>query len=459
MPPKHVKGDLTVTNFGYPTPKERTMSNELPDRKIEEWNPIETQGVPEDNGQAGGLQLVGKDVKTALDAIDKIRGLVGGIVTEIPQVVLVGDQSSGKSSLLSAIAGINLPRGGSTCTRCPTNIKTSEGPAWECEVSLHISFRHDQSKKATGRSYHFWAENTTTNVVPFKIIRHESELEEVLRWAQIALLNPDTHPREFVPDLENPFFIQHKQLRENKAVKEQAVYSPNVIAISISAPGLPALSFFDLPGLIVSAASDQYLPDAFRTMTRQYVRHEKSLIICAMAMHIDPQSSTARLLIRQEKAEHRCIGVLTNTDRVTDVSEYTEILQGHEYKLKHGYFVTRQPGPDWKKPPGPQYHESAREYEKRFFEESGFWREGGEWACFRDRCGTEVIQKYLSKTFVDLIYAWYALFGIFWKTKLIAYIASLTSTAQLSKNSQVLSLNYPACPKSMTKHKLLCERD
>ncbi|EHK97688.1 putative Dynamin-like kDa protein, mitochondrial [Glarea lozoyensis 74030] len=270
MPPNRVKGDFTVTSFGYPTPKERTMSNEPPDNKIEEWNLKKSQGILEDahghlpvgcrrspaqdthhdlphrdasptearevDGHPGGLHLVGKDVKTALDAIDKIRGLVGGIVTEIPQVVLT--------------------------------------------------------------------------------IREESELEDVLKWAQIALLNPSISPQEFVPDsnLENVAFLQHKQLRENNAVKEQAVYSPNVIAISISAPGLPALSFFDLPGLIVSAASDQYLPEAFRTMTREYVRHEKSLIIY-------PQNSTARLLIRQERAEHRCVGVLTNSDRVTDTTD------------------------------------------------------------------------------------------------------------------------------------------
>ena len=38
---------------------------------------------------------------------------------QLPTIVVVGDQSSGKSSVLESLAGISLPRGQGICTRVP----------------------------------------------------------------------------------------------------------------------------------------------------------------------------------------------------------------------------------------------------------------------------------------------------------------------------------------------------
>lgn len=76
---------------------------------------------------------------------------------DLPQSVIIGNQSSGKSSVVEAICGIPLPRAAGTCTRCvffPTSFKYmrfivyrscptecrlsfSEAP-WQCTVSLHV---------------------------------------------------------------------------------------------------------------------------------------------------------------------------------------------------------------------------------------------------------------------------------------------------------------------------------
>jgi hypothetical protein len=68
--------------------------------------------------------------------------------------------------------------------------------------------------------------------------------------------------------------------------------------------------------------------------------------------------------------------------------------------LKHGYFVSKQPGPDFQHH-GQDYHVQARKEETEFFESDPRWT--GDWEAFRDRCGTEAIQKYLSQELAAMI--------------------------------------------------------
>jgi len=66
------------------------------------------------------LELVGEKVSLLVNAIEELRKLgLKEIDTELPELVLVGDQSAGKSSLMGAIAEINLPKDKGMCTRCP----------------------------------------------------------------------------------------------------------------------------------------------------------------------------------------------------------------------------------------------------------------------------------------------------------------------------------------------------
>lgn len=67
-------------------------------------------------------KLQSKDERRLLDVVDKLRraGLHGTI--ELPQLVVCGDQSSGKSSLLEAITEIPFPRKANLCTRFATEI-------------------------------------------------------------------------------------------------------------------------------------------------------------------------------------------------------------------------------------------------------------------------------------------------------------------------------------------------
>jgi len=83
-----------------------------------------------------GLEFVGSKVKILVDAISDLRRYGLQHVVELPELVLVGDQSAGKSSLMSALTEVKLPRDQGICTKCPANIKTSPANKWSCKISL-----------------------------------------------------------------------------------------------------------------------------------------------------------------------------------------------------------------------------------------------------------------------------------------------------------------------------------
>ncbi|KAB5563790.1 hypothetical protein DKX38_003844 [Salix brachista] len=79
-------------------------------------------------------------IRPLLDAVDKLRHLqVMKEGIQLPTIVVVGDQSSGKSSVLESLAGISLPRGQGICTRVPLIMRLQHHTAPEPELSLEFS--------------------------------------------------------------------------------------------------------------------------------------------------------------------------------------------------------------------------------------------------------------------------------------------------------------------------------
>ena len=67
-------------------------------------------------------QALSAKVRPLLDACDRVREIMvdrSAISLNLPTIAVVGDQSSGKSSVLEALSGIELPRGQNIVTRCP----------------------------------------------------------------------------------------------------------------------------------------------------------------------------------------------------------------------------------------------------------------------------------------------------------------------------------------------------
>jgi len=119
-------------------------------------------------------------------------------------------------------------------------------------------------------------------------------------------------------------------------------------------------------------------------------------VLLACSLETDIANSAAAKIVRSSKAEDRAIGVLTKPDRLpqgSSLKELQDVLQGRNYKLGHGYYVTRQPsqvelddGID---------HRKARSRELEFFSQNHPWNTAFD--SFKNRFGTQQLQEKLSK--------------------------------------------------------------
>ncbi|KAI0078419.1 hypothetical protein K474DRAFT_1744981 [Panus rudis PR-1116 ss-1] len=305
--------------------------------------------------------------------ITDLRALGAQADFDLPRIAVIGNQSAGKSSLVEAISGITVPRASGTCTRCPMECRlTHTDHPWRCQVLLR--WEHDaKGQKVKTREDKFG-----------DVLTDKSELEERLRRAQTAILNPSTPAIRFLTGT-----IPEDPPRELQ-------FSSNVVCIDISGPDVTDLSFIDLPGLIsnVAPGEDRSSIDAVRNMVREHIQGN-TLILLTITMRDDIDNQGAADLAHSEDPEGaRTIGVLTKPDLIQygEENAWVAILEGRRHFLKHGYFVTKQPSP--KELEELITFPEARAREQYFFANESPWKG---LASLRDRMGTPNLTKELSR--------------------------------------------------------------
>ncbi len=94
-----------------------------------------------------------------LTILERVRSTCKSTTLTLPQIVVIGDQSSGKSSLLSELSGIPFPEAAKICTKCPIVVHTSKATAGpniytigdttikHSELTKEITLRQEQMVK------------------------------------------------------------------------------------------------------------------------------------------------------------------------------------------------------------------------------------------------------------------------------------------------------------------------
>ncbi|KAJ4377960.1 hypothetical protein N0V83_000790 [Neocucurbitaria cava] len=331
---------------------------------------IQYQQLPQLQPPAtSGIDALGKYVKEAISTINRLEKLgLQKLRIPLPKCIVLGEQSTGKSSVIEAISGIKTPRSEGTTTKCPLFIKLepSEDPnaPWSAQVTLRRDFFYDgKPGKGPGRRFFGWGQLQQSNEIDFATTTDPGMLEQIITRAQSALVNPQLDYREFL--------LESAPSRD----KDRLRFSPNIVSISITQPGLPALSFYDLPGVIGQAESEseQFLVKFVRDLVVGYVKDPEALILVTYSLEGDIANSTAGGIARELRATNRCIGVLTKPDRIQQGScpaILYDLLAQKRFELGHGYFVVRNLGPDQIHS---LTHEAAQLQEEHFFSQTELW--------------------------------------------------------------------------------------
>lgn len=139
-----------------------------------------------------------------------------------------------------------------------------------------------------------------TNIVEFATTKNPHELAFIIERAQKATISPMVEHTAFLQPSIASLDAYHR-----------CEFSPNIVCISITGPSLPALSFYDLPGIISQAdiEASQYLVKFVKDLVTDYVTDPEALILVTCSLETDIANSTAGGIARELKATDRCIGI------------------------------------------------------------------------------------------------------------------------------------------------------
>ncbi|KAG9045356.1 hypothetical protein FS837_006454 [Tulasnella sp. UAMH 9824] len=329
-----------------------------------------------------------KRTRELIKLVTQLRGVGAQADVDLPRIAVIGNQSAGKSSLVEALSGITVPRSSGTCTRCPMECRLTQAPGepWKCQVSLRIEYSDETGKRLP--------ETREKKFGP--LITDPTLLEDTLRRAQLAILNPSVDHGKFVD-----FDVSRIGTDPPLGSPKQLQFSKNVVCLDLSGPEVTDLSFIDLPGIISNVAhgEDRGNIDLVRNLVMEHIQGN-CLILLTLTMRDDIENQSAAFLAKQvDPKGRRTIGVLTKPDTLQPGEEqmWLNVLEGRRHPLFHGYYMTKQPGT--KELQEKLSWEEARAREKEYFETTTIWANSSA----TNRLGTPNLTRNLSRLLSGLI--------------------------------------------------------
>ncbi|XP_071286271.1 interferon-induced GTP-binding protein Mx-like [Agelaius tricolor] len=231
-------------------------------------------------------------IRPCIDLVDSLRALGIEKDLSLPAIAVIGDQSSGKSSVLEALSGVALPRGNGIVTRCPLELKLKrlpEGQAWQGKISYR---------------------NVTVQ------LQEASEVDRAIRKAQDIVAGP------------------------------RGAISGQLISLEIHSPDVRDLTLIDLPGIARVAVGDQPkdIGDQIKMLLKRIIGCKETVNLVVVPCNVDIATTEALKMAQEvDPTGERTIGILTKPDLVDKGTEeaIVKILQNRVIPLKKGYMIVK----------------------------------------------------------------------------------------------------------------------
>lgn len=271
----------------------------------EPYNDEQTSAAGDD---LSGLSALHNQASIELfDIIDTLSEFGLGEVLSLPQIIVVGDQSSGKSSVLEAISRQRFPKAGGLCTRFATELVLRRCDHVSADVRIRWADGGD-GRKPYSRS-------------GFRMEHLPDIIDEAKELMGIANGGPGSKS-----------------------------FSKDVLRIEICRPDLLPLKLVDLPGIFHSTSADQSGADKALVdeLVQNYMRQANSIILAVVSANIDPNlQAILDELPKADPDRTRTLGVITKPDlappRSANEAKFLALAKNEEplHRLSLGWHVLK----------------------------------------------------------------------------------------------------------------------
>ncbi|KAM9311135.1 dynamin-1-like protein [Gastrophryne carolinensis] len=244
-----------------------------------------------------------------INKLQDVFNTVGADVIQLPQIVVVGTQSSGKSSVLESLVGRDLlPRGTGIVTRRPLILQL-----------VHVA--SDDRRKTSGEENEMDA---------WKNLRHTGvDAEE---WGKFL------HTK-------NKIYTDFDEIRHEIEIETERVsgnnkgISSDPIHLKIFSPNVVNLTLVDLPGMTKVPVGDQPsdIEMQIRELILRYISNPNSIILAVTAANTDMATSEALKIAREcDPDGRRTLAVITKLDLMDAGTDAMDVLLGRVIPVKLG---------------------------------------------------------------------------------------------------------------------------
>lgn len=269
-----------------------------------------TMDLAEDISRKTAGFIQSENHRDLLDIVDSLRSHGVSHYVDLPQIIVCGSQSSGKSSTLESLSGIAFPTSEGLCTRFATELILRRGNNHEIKVNIQPG--KDRTNEERARLSAF--------------TRTMSEDQD-----------------DFYTIVENA--KEAMGLTGNAGAR---VFTTDVLRVESTSPDAPNLTLVDLPGLFGASDKNQSDDDAalVEDLVVSYMNQSRSIILAVIAADNPFTNQPVTKFARQiDQSGMRTLGLITKPDKIDMGSDsekyYVELAQNLNVKLHLGWHVLR----------------------------------------------------------------------------------------------------------------------